>query len=101
MVTSEALSQEREAQQLLTWAPRHSIPPKVLLQATRLGMKTECHSLAISAKAAMIRAASHSDMFHKLMFRTLEEHEAKFGAVDISHGKTTQKNVALDLKTYM
>eukprot|EP00959_Pyramimonas_sp_CCMP1952_P392701 8228528-Pyramimonas_sp.AAC.1 len=64
---SVALSQGRGAQQLLTWAPRHSIPPKALLQATRLGMKTECHSLAISAKAAIIRAASHSDMFHKLV----------------------------------
>eukprot|EP00959_Pyramimonas_sp_CCMP1952_P038549 806725-Pyramimonas_sp.AAC.1 len=35
------------------------------------------------------------------MYRTLEEHEAKFGAVDISHGETTQKKVTLDLKSYM
>eukprot|EP00959_Pyramimonas_sp_CCMP1952_P092360 1933243-Pyramimonas_sp.AAC.1 len=40
IVASEALARERVARQLLAWAPRHRIPPKLPLNTIEMGMRT-------------------------------------------------------------
>eukprot|EP00959_Pyramimonas_sp_CCMP1952_P251355 5252788-Pyramimonas_sp.AAC.1 len=35
------------------------------------------------------------------MHRTLEAHESRFGSIDVSNEKSTQKKVTIDLRKYM